>query len=112
MSFQRACALSEIGEGEAVPVVVGDVELVLARHDGTVYALTDLCSHQDYPLSDGGEVEMVDGVPTIECTWHGSCFDLRTGEPTNLPANKPVTTHRVRVEGDDVLVDTSAAEEN
>jgi len=110
MSFQRACALSEVPEDGATPVVVGDLELVLARYDGQVYALTDLCSHQDYPLSDGGEVEMVDGVPTIECTWHGSCFDLRTGAPTNLPANQPVTTHPVRVEGDDVLVDTSAAE--
>jgi len=109
MSFQRACALSEVGEGEAVPVTVAGVELVLARHDGEVYALTDLCSHQDYPLSDG-DVEVIDGVPTIECTWHGSCFDLRTGAPTNLPANQPVTTHPVRVEGDDVLVDTSAAE--
>ena len=119
MSYQRVCSLSEVADGEALPVSVGDgadaIELVVARHEGQVYALTDLCSHQDYPLSEG-DVEIVDGVPTIECTWHGSCFDLRTGAPTNLPANKPVTTHPVRVEGDsiyvDVLVDTSAAETN
>ena len=119
MSFQRACSLSEIDDGEALPVVVGDgaasVELVVARHGDDVFALTDLCSHQEYPLSDG-DVEIVDGVPTVECTWHGSCFDLRTGVPTNLPANQPVTTHPVRVEGDsiyvDVLVDTSAAEDD
>ncbi|SDP36192.1 3-phenylpropionate/trans-cinnamate dioxygenase ferredoxin subunit [Klenkia soli] len=113
MSYQRVCGLSDVADGEALPVSVGDLELVVARWDGEVYALTDLCSHQDYPLSDG-DVELVDGVPTIECTWHGSCFDLRSGAPTNLPANKPVTTHPVRVEGDDiyvdVLVDTSAAE--
>ncbi len=107
MSFQRVCALSEVPDGEALAVAVGDLELAVIRYDGQVYALTDLCSHQDYSLS-AGDVDIVDGVPTIECTWHGSCFDLRTGAPTNLPATEPVTTHPVRVEGDDVLVDTAA----
>ena len=93
MSYQRVCSLSEVADGEALPVSVGDLELVVARHGDDVFALTDLCSHQDYPLSDG-DVEIVDGVPTIECTWHGSCFDLRTGAPTNLPANQPVTSGR------------------
>ncbi|HYX94846.1 MAG TPA: hypothetical protein VE823_07250 [Geodermatophilus sp.] len=39
---------------------------------------------------------------------HGSCFDLRTGEPTNLPATEPVDVYPVRVEGEDVLVDTES----
>ena len=109
MTFERACALSDLADGEVLAVTVGEAEIALARYDGEVYALTDLCSHSDYPLSDGGEVELVDGVPTVECTWHGSCFDLRTGAPTNLPATELVATHPVRVEGDDVLVDTAPA---
>jgi 3-phenylpropionate/trans-cinnamate dioxygenase ferredoxin component len=45
----------------------------------------------------------VDGY-TIECWLHGSCFDVRTGEPTNLPATEPVPVYPVKIQGDDVLV--------
>ena len=33
---------------------------------------------------------------------------LRTGEPTNLPATEPVAIYPVRVEGEDVYVDTES----
>ena len=45
----------------------------------------------------------VDGY-TIECWLHGSCFDLRTGRPTSMPATVPVPVYPVKIEGDDVLV--------
>ncbi len=51
------------------------------------------------PLSEGE----VDGF-TIECWLHGSCFDLRTGQPTAMPATVPVPVYPVKIEGDDVLV--------
>jgi 3-phenylpropionate/trans-cinnamate dioxygenase ferredoxin subunit len=51
------------------------------------------------PLSDGE----VDGY-TVECWLHGSCFDLRTGRPTAMPATAPVPVYPVKIEGDDVLV--------
>jgi len=41
----------------------------------------------------------------FECWLHGSRFDLRTGEPTGLPAYEPVPVYPVRLDGDDVLVD-------
>ena len=40
----------------------------------------------------------------IECWLHGSRFDLRTGEPTNLPATEPVAVYPVNIDGDDVFV--------
>ena len=108
MTEVRACALSEVPEDGALRVELRDADVAVVRFEGGVYALEDVCSHADVPLSDG-DVDLVDGVPTIECALHGSCFDLRTGEPTNLPATAPVTVYPVRVEGDDVYVDTSAA---
>ena len=68
----------------------------------SVYACEDVCSHAEVPLSEG-DVEEIDGAPTIECWLHGSRFDLRTGEPTDLPATEPVSVYPVRVEGEDVL---------
>jgi 3-phenylpropionate/trans-cinnamate dioxygenase ferredoxin subunit len=104
MAFRRVCALSDVPERGAVRVELEDVDIAVARLDGELYALDDVCSHAEVALSEG-DVDVVDGAPTIECWLHGSCFDLRTGEPTNLPATEPVSVHPVRVEGEDVLVD-------
>ncbi|PWW23763.1 3-phenylpropionate/trans-cinnamate dioxygenase ferredoxin subunit [Geodermatophilus normandii] len=105
MAFERVCGLSEIPENGALRVELADLDVAVVRYEGEVYALQDLCSHAEVPLSEG-DVETLDGAPTIECWLHGSCFDLRTGEPTNLPATEPVDVYPVRLEGEDVLVDT------
>ena len=107
MAFERVCGLSEVPENGALRVELPDVDIAVVRYEGEVYALQDLCSHAEVPLSEG-DVETFDGAPTIECALHGSCFDLRTGQPTNLPATEPVPVYPVRVEGDDVLVDVDA----
>jgi 3-phenylpropionate/trans-cinnamate dioxygenase ferredoxin subunit len=107
MTAVRACALSDVPEDGALRVELGDVDVAVVRFQGHVYAVEDLCSHAEVELSDG-DVDLVDGVPTIECALHGSCFDLRTGQPTNLPATEPVSVYPVRVEGGDVYVDTDA----
>ena len=100
MTAQRVCTVDEIPEDEPMRVVVDGTPVCLARCDGEILAIHDVCSHADVPLSEGE----LDGC-TVECWLHGSRFDLRTGKPTGLPATKPVPTYRVRVEGDDVLVD-------
>src|SRR5919112_708359 len=105
MAFERVCALSEVPENGALRVELSDIAVV--RYEDDVYAVQDVCSHAEVPLSEG-DVEEFDGAPTIECWLHGSCFDLRTGEPTNLPATEPVDVYPVRVEGEDVLVDTES----
>jgi len=98
-STTRACALSDLGEESAIRVELGGRPVCIARSRGQVYALADVCSHADVPLSEG---DVEDG--TVECWLHGSRFDLRTGAPTGLPATKPVPTYPVTIEGDDVLV--------
>ena len=96
----RACALSELPEEGAIRVEFGGRPICVARSGGEVFALSDVCSHADVALSEG---EVEDGQ--IECWLHGSLFDLRTGEPSGLPATRPVPTYPVTVEGDDVLVE-------
>jgi len=95
----RACALSEVPEEGAVRVTLAGRPVCVARSQGEVFALLDVCSHADVALSEG---DVEDGK--IECWLHGSLFDLRTGEPSGLPATRPVPTFPVTVEGDDVLV--------
>ena len=107
MTFERVCAFSEVPEDGSLRVELPDVDVAIVNFDGQVFAIEDVCSHAEVALTDG-EVEEFDGAPTIECALHGSCFDLRTGQPTNLPATEPVPVYPVRVEGDDVLVDVDA----
>ena len=110
MAFERVCALSDVAEPGALRVELADIDIAVVRFEGGVYAIQDVCSHAEVPLSEG-DVEEFDGAPTIECWLHGSCFDLRTGEPTNLPATEPVSVYPVRVEGEDVYVDVAIDDE-
>ena len=95
----RACSLSDLPEEGAIRVVLDGVPLCVARSQGEVFAISDICSHADVSLSEG---DVEDGH--VECWLHGSSFDLRTGKPIALPATKPVATYPVTVEGDDVLI--------
>jgi 3-phenylpropionate/trans-cinnamate dioxygenase ferredoxin component len=97
--FHRACALSDLPDDGALGVEVRGQPVCLVRTGGELFALRDVCSHEEVPLSEG---EIYDH--TVECWLHGSCFDLRTGKPTGPPATKPVATYEVKIDGDDVLV--------
>ncbi|WP_409329323.1 non-heme iron oxygenase ferredoxin subunit [Trujillonella humicola] len=110
MAFARLCALSDVKEPGALRVELPDAgrePIAVVRFEGEVFAIEDLCSHAEVPLSEG-DVEEFKGAPTIECWLHGSCFDLTSGRPTNLPATEPVPVYPVRVDGDDVLVDVDS----
>ena len=70
------------------------------RHDGTVGAVGNLCTHAMFHISDG--VLHADG--TLECLWHGAKFDCRTGAVKRHPAEWPLPVFRVRLEAGRVLV--------
>ncbi len=97
----RACALADVADGEALAVELAGLSepVAIVRTKGEVFAIKDVCSHAEVPLSEGE----IDGC-TIECWLHGSRFDLRTGKPTGMPATEPVPVYPVKIEDDDVLV--------
>jgi 3-phenylpropionate/trans-cinnamate dioxygenase ferredoxin subunit len=98
-AFAFACRLTDLADDTALGLELDGVPVCVARSGGEVYALSDVCSHADVPLSEG---DVADG--TVECWLHGSRFDLRTGRPTGLPANEPVATYPVKIDGDGVYV--------
>jgi 3-phenylpropionate/trans-cinnamate dioxygenase ferredoxin subunit len=97
--FVRVCALADLPDEGAIGVEIDGEPVAIARAEGEVYALRDVCSHAEVALSEG---EIYDH--TVECWLHGSCFDLRTGQPTGPPATEPVATYQVKIQGDDVYV--------
>ena len=100
--FVRVCALSEVPDDGALAVEIDDTPVAIVKNDGELFAISDVCSHAEVALSEG---EVYD--QTIECWLHGSCFDLRSGKPTNPPATQPVPVYHVKTEGDDVFVSLS-----
>lgn len=103
------CAEADIAVGQASRFAVASgtgtrVEVAVVRDDeGTLHAISDVCSHGQVSLSDGD----VEGC-TIECWLHGSQFDLRTGAPTGLPATKPVPVYPLTIVDGQVFVDVDA----
>lgn len=104
MAASRVATLSELDEATPLRVEVDGVPVCLVRFGGTVKAVHDTCSHQFWSLSEGMVWDN-----SIECSKHGSTFDLDTGAPSSLPALAPVPTFEVVVDGDDVLVDATTA---
>ena len=101
LARHRVAAVAEVPIDAVKKVEVDGAVICLAHaEDGNFYALDDVCSHEDYSLSEG-ELWGLE----IECPQHGSRFDLQTGKPHALPAVTPVATYPVTVEGRDVYVD-------
>jgi 3-phenylpropionate/trans-cinnamate dioxygenase ferredoxin subunit len=96
------CPLDELPPGAVRRVAAEDVEIGVFNCDGELLAIEDRCSHDDGELLEG-EFDPQDC--TVECPRHGSVFDLRTGQPLNLPAYVPVDTFPVSVEGDLIRVE-------
>jgi 3-phenylpropionate/trans-cinnamate dioxygenase ferredoxin subunit len=97
------CKASEVQVKQALRILIDDYPVAVVRDSmGDIHAIGDTCSHADISLSEGD----VEGC-AIECWGHGSQFDLRSGQPLQLPAYDPVPVFAVELDGDDVYVDVT-----
>jgi 3-phenylpropionate/trans-cinnamate dioxygenase ferredoxin subunit len=99
--FEFVATLDEIPDGGMVQVVVRGEPVGLYRVGSDVYAIHDICTHEQAYLSDG---EFEPDELEVECPLHGSRFHVATGEVRILPATKPITAYEVTVEDNRVLV--------
>jgi 3-phenylpropionate/trans-cinnamate dioxygenase ferredoxin component len=97
----RVAAVGDLPTDSVKRVDAGSTPVCLAHaEDGNFYAINDVCTHEEFSLSDG-ELWGMD----VECPHHGSRFNLVTGKVTGLPAVIPATTYPVTVEGAEVYVE-------
>ena len=80
-------------------VQVDGENICIVNVEGKYYAIGSICTHEGGPLADG----TLEGYE-VECPWHGSKFDVRTGEVTKTPATEPESTYVVKVEGNSILI--------
>ena len=101
MARFRVASVDEVPGESLKKVAAGGTPVCLAHaEDGHFYALNDICTHEEFSLSDG-ELWGMD----VECPQHGSRFNLVTGKVTGLPAVIPAKTYPVTVEDDAVFVE-------
>ncbi len=99
MAEVKVTQASRVGPGTGVVVDAAGQAIALFNVGGTFHAIANACTHRGGPLGEG----RLDGT-IVTCPWHGSQFDVTSGQVRKGPAQQPVVSYPVRVQGDDVLV--------
>ncbi len=92
-TWKPVLPVASLHNGKPQQVEVDGVAVVLCRiDDDRVAAFGQFCPHLAAPMSDG----WVDrGM--IVCPWHGSRFDVESGEVVRGPAAAPLPRYRTRI---------------
>ncbi|MBA4148870.1 MAG: Rieske 2Fe-2S domain-containing protein [Verrucomicrobia bacterium] len=102
-SFLPVADADTLDEHETLRVNANGTVLVITKLDGQFYAFQEFCPHRFGPLSEGA---FCDGE--IECPWHRSRFDIRTGEVTSGPAKIGLKTFPVQMRSGKIFVSVPA----
>ncbi len=84
--------MEQVPNGERLFIEAESRQIVIFNMAGKLYAIGDVCSHDNGPVGDG-EIE----GDEIICPRHGGRFDIRTGKATSLPAVVDIPSYPVRV---------------
>ncbi len=104
--FDRpVCNQGELGDGQAMLIHIGEERIAVARCADGILAFSDICTHKGASLSDGAVVGCA-----VQCPWHGSQFDIRTGRVIAGPAEEHLKTYRIEIRGGEVYVQRESKE--
>ncbi|OGD88148.1 hypothetical protein A3G14_02280 [Candidatus Curtissbacteria bacterium RIFCSPLOWO2_12_FULL_38_9] len=96
----RVAAFNEIPEEGMKAFKVGEKKVAIYKIAGKIYATSNECSHEQCQMDEHHEIHF----DIVECTCHGSQFDIKTGQVITPPATEKIATYRTEVNGNDVSV--------
>jgi 3-phenylpropionate/trans-cinnamate dioxygenase ferredoxin component len=91
--FVKVAESKDIEPSSMKAVDVAGEKVCIINIEGNYYAIGNVCTHVGGPLDEG----TLEGHE-VECPWHGSKFDVRTGEPTKPPARQAVSKYEVKIQ--------------
>jgi nitrite reductase (NADH) small subunit len=91
--------VGELPRGSGMAVYAEGCDIAVFNVGGEILAIGNECPHAAGSLGDG----QLDGE-IVTCPQHGWEFDVRSGACMTVPG-EAVPRYRVRLEGDDILVD-------
>jgi nitrite reductase/ring-hydroxylating ferredoxin subunit len=97
--FVKIAESKDIEPSSMKAVDVAGEKVCIINIEGNYYAIGNICTHMGGPLNEG----TLEGFE-VECPWHGSKFDVRSGQPTKPPARQPVSSYEVKVQDNNILV--------
>jgi len=101
-TFIKVATRKELPVGARKVVEVDGVPVALFNVAGVICAIEDVCTHDGGPLAEGQLVS----PHIIACPRHGAEFHVCTGKALTLPAIEDVETFTVKVEGEDILIES------
>lgn len=90
--YYKVAEAADLPGGERLFLEVDNIPVVIFNIAGQLFAIGDVCTHDNGPLGDGE----LDGFHIV-CPRHGARFDIRTGQAVKLPAVKNAPSFPVRV---------------
>jgi glycine betaine catabolism B len=99
--FVKVADTKDIQPSQMKEVEVNGQNICVVNVERRYYAIGSICTHEGGPLADG----TLEGYE-VECPWHNSKFDVRTGEVISPPASEPEPAYEVKVDGNSILVKT------
>ena len=97
--FIKIGETKDIQPSQMKAVDVNGERVCVANVEGKYYAIGNVCTHVGGPLAEG----KLEGFE-VECPWHGSKFDIRTGKVVRPPAMREEPTYEVKVEDNNILI--------
>ena len=86
-------------DGEKKAVEIEGENILLSRIDGKYYGTAAFCTHYGAPLEEG-----VLSGDRIVCPWHHACFNAKTGDLLEPPAQDALPHFDITTEGDEIFV--------
>ena len=96
----RIGTAADVADGQMRVFDVAGTKVNVASAGGHLYAFDDTCTHMGCSLARG-ELEGT----IVTCACHGSQFDVTTGAVMRGPAQRPVGSHVVQVDGETLLAE-------
>lgn len=100
--FYKVCAVDDIIEDRAKVFCVGEDRIAVYKTSGKLFAVNNVCKHQNGPLGEG---KIVDGC--ITCPWHGYQYLPHNG-CSPAPFKEKVSTYDVKIVDGMVWLDPTA----
>ena len=92
VEFVEIAPSDQLPAGERIFIELEGKSIVIFNIAGKLFAIGDVCSHDNGPVGDG-EIEENE----IVCPRHGGRFDIRTGKATSLPPVVDIPSYPVRI---------------
>ncbi|MGZ9235976.1 MAG: DUF2231 domain-containing protein [Anaerolineales bacterium] len=93
------CDAEALKEGETLRINWNGTIIAVAKQGNEVYAFQEFCTHRYGPLSEG---KLYDHK--VECAWHRSCFDIRTGKVVEGPAKVDLKTYSAAIRAGKIFI--------